>query len=236
MFRLQEGKTTILVFGGSQGSRRINEAFLGAIQELKEDLDLQVIHISGKGNLKPLEEQYHKLGIPFALFEFLDKMEEAYLVADLVISRSGAVTVSEIASFRLPAIFIPYPHAQGHQKANASVLCDLKLARLIEDAELSQAALALAIREMISSAINVIVQTARMSDGSRRVIQIAEVLGMLDEMHINMQDLFRYRQTGVDRDGNVEGYFTPTGNIPSFYDEIRARGIQLSREVFVPKD
>ena len=93
-----------------------------------------------------------------------------------------------------------------------------------------------AIREMISSAIDVIVHTARLSDGSRKVTQVAEVLGMLDDIHINMQDLFVYRQTGVDREGNVLGYFTPTGNIPTFYDEIRARGIELSREVFVPKD
>jgi pilus assembly protein CpaF len=61
-------------------------------------------------------------------------------------------------------------------------------------------------------------------------------MGMLDELHINLQDVFIYRQTGVDRDGNVLGYFTPMGYIPSFYDEIRARGIDLSREIFVPKD
>jgi septum site-determining protein MinD len=93
-----------------------------------------------------------------------------------------------------------------------------------------------AIREQVSSAIHLIVQTARLSDGSRKVIGITEVVGMLDELHINLQDIFVYRQTGVDRDGNVLGYFTPLGYIPSFYDEIRARGIDLSREIFVPKD
>jgi pilus assembly protein CpaF len=93
-----------------------------------------------------------------------------------------------------------------------------------------------AIREQVSSAIHLIVHTARLSDGSRKVIGITEVMGMLDEMHINLQDVFIYRQTGVDRDGNVLGYFTPMGYIPSFYDEIRARGIDLSREIFVPKD
>jgi pilus assembly protein CpaF len=93
-----------------------------------------------------------------------------------------------------------------------------------------------AIREQVSSAINLIVQTARLSDGSRKVIGITEAVGMLDEMHINLQDIFVYRQTGVDKEGNVLGYFTPLGYIPSFYDEIRARGIDLSREIFVPKD
>ncbi|MEI8349599.1 MAG: ATPase, T2SS/T4P/T4SS family [Candidatus Omnitrophota bacterium] len=93
-----------------------------------------------------------------------------------------------------------------------------------------------AIREQVSSAINLVVHTARLSDGSRKVIAITEIIGMLDETHINMQDIFVYRQTGVDKDGNVQGYYTPLGYIPTFYDEIRARGIDLSREIFVPKD
>jgi UDP-N-acetylglucosamine--N-acetylmuramyl-(pentapeptide) pyrophosphoryl-undecaprenol N-acetylglucosamine transferase len=149
-FHFNENKTTILVFGGSQGSRRINEIFLEAIRELKGEMEAQVIHISGKDGYQDLREQYHKLGIPFALFEFLDKMEEAYRAADVVVARSGAVTVSEIAGFRLPAVFIPYPHADGHQKANASVLCDRKLARLIEDKELTKSSLSKVIKEMLA--------------------------------------------------------------------------------------
>jgi pilus assembly protein CpaF len=92
------------------------------------------------------------------------------------------------------------------------------------------------IREMISSAIDLVVQTARMPDGSRKVITITEVVGMLDETHVNLQDIFYYRQTGVDQDGKVKGYFTSTGYIPSFYDEIRARGIALPRDIFISKE
>ncbi|UCC94789.1 MAG: Flp pilus assembly complex ATPase component TadA [Candidatus Omnitrophota bacterium] len=93
-----------------------------------------------------------------------------------------------------------------------------------------------AIREMTASAIDLIVHTARLSDGSRKVIQIAEVVGMLDETHVNLQDIFMFKQTGIDEKTNVEGYFTPVGYIPTFYDEIRSRGIELSREIFVPTD
>jgi pilus assembly protein CpaF len=92
------------------------------------------------------------------------------------------------------------------------------------------------IREMISSAINLIVQTARMADGSRKVTAITEIVGMIDETHVNLQDIFYYRQTGVDQDGKVKGYFTSTGYIPSFYDEIRARGIELPRDIFISKE
>ncbi len=92
------------------------------------------------------------------------------------------------------------------------------------------------IREMISSALDLIVHISRLSDGSRKVVQITEVAGMLDDIHINLKDIFRFNQTGVDDEGGVLGGFTPLGYIPSFYEEIRSRGIDLSREIFIPKD
>ncbi len=92
------------------------------------------------------------------------------------------------------------------------------------------------IREMISSALDLIVHIARLSDGSRKVIQVTEVVGMLDDMHINLKDIFSFHQTGVDDEGGVIGEFVSLGYIPSFYEEIRARGIDLPREIFVPKE
>jgi pilus assembly protein CpaF len=92
-----------------------------------------------------------------------------------------------------------------------------------------------AIREMIASAIHMIVHTARLADGSRKVTQISELTGMTDEMHIGMQDLFRFKQTGINDQGKVEGYFGPTGNIPTFFDDILKRGVTLSEDIFKPK-
>jgi septum site-determining protein MinD len=91
-----------------------------------------------------------------------------------------------------------------------------------------------AIREMISSAIDIIVHTARLSDGSRKVVQITEIAGMLDEIHINLKDIFVFKQTGVDSQGNVLGYFTATGYIPTFFQDIKTRGIYLSEDIFKP--
>jgi len=90
-FHLDQNKTTILITGGSQGSQRINEVFLKTVKFLKEKLDFQVIHVTGVQDYQKCRNQYDLLGIPFALFDFLDKMEEAYCVADLVISRSGSL-------------------------------------------------------------------------------------------------------------------------------------------------
>jgi pilus assembly protein CpaF len=91
-----------------------------------------------------------------------------------------------------------------------------------------------AIREMIASAINIIVHTARLSDGSRKIIQITELAGMKDEMHINLQDIFVFHQTGLDSQTNILGYFKPTGYVPSFLEEIKKKEILLSESIFHP--
>lgn len=136
-FHLQQNKKTILVFGGSQGSHRLNEEFLKAVILMKGQIDFQVIHICGKNDYLFLEKSYAELKIPFALFRFLDRMDYAYSLADLVIARAGAATVSEIAIFRVPAILVPYPYAQEHQKANAEILREVNLAEVIEEKDLT---------------------------------------------------------------------------------------------------
>jgi pilus assembly protein CpaF len=89
-----------------------------------------------------------------------------------------------------------------------------------------------AMREMIASAIDIIVHTARLSDGSRKIIQITELTGMKDEVHIDLQDVFLFRQTGTDSQGRAIGNFQATGYLPSFLDEIKVKGIPLSETTF----
>ena len=89
-----------------------------------------------------------------------------------------------------------------------------------------------AIREMIASAIDIIVHTARLSDGNRKIIQITEIKGMKDELHIDLEDIFIFKQTGVDSEGNVLGDFQATGYIPAAMGEIRVRGITISDNIF----
>jgi septum site-determining protein MinD len=89
-----------------------------------------------------------------------------------------------------------------------------------------------AIREMIASAIDIIIHTARLSDGSRKIMQVTEVRGMKDEMHVELQDIFVFKQTGLDSQRRVLGDFAATGYIPSFLEDIRVRGIPLSENIF----
>ncbi len=91
-----------------------------------------------------------------------------------------------------------------------------------------------AIREMISSAVNLIVQLSRFSDGSRKVTYITEICGQKDGI-IQSKDLFRYTQTGVDENGKVQGAFAPTGDLPTFFAEFKAKGIAVPAEIFKVK-
>ena len=87
---------------------------------------------------------------------------------------------------------------------------------------------------MIASAVDIIIHTARLSDGSRKVLAISEITGMKDDLHINLNDIFVFKQTGVDAKGKVLGYFTATGYLPSFIAEIRIRGVEIADDIFKP--
>ena len=90
------------------------------------------------------------------------------------------------------------------------------------------------IREQIVAAIHLIVHTARLSDGSRKVTHITEITGMDERADVTFGDLFLFHQRGVDAQGRVLGEFKPTGQLPSFLDELRAKGSQLDEAIFRP--
>lgn len=118
-FELSPDIFTILVYGGSQGSRALNQAVVKAAEKLKPQQNFQMIHISGKDDKEIVEMGYQKLGIKYKVFSFLPKIEKAYRIADMSISRAGAGAVHELMKFNIPSIIVPYPFAGGHQKQNA---------------------------------------------------------------------------------------------------------------------
>jgi pilus assembly protein CpaF len=91
-----------------------------------------------------------------------------------------------------------------------------------------------AIREQISSAVDLIVQESRFGDGSRKVVNITEVVG-LEGDRTTMQDIFVYEQKGVDAAGKLVGKFSPTGAVPTFLDGMRARGVKVDQTMFDPQ-
>ncbi|MCX5701248.1 MAG: ATPase, T2SS/T4P/T4SS family [Candidatus Omnitrophica bacterium] len=115
-----------------------------------------------------------------------------------------------------------------HANSTRDVLARLDSMILMSGVELPVRA----IREMIASAIDVIVHTARLPDGTRKITEISEVVGMKDEVHVELQNIFAFRQTGIDAQRNILGDFHATGYIPSFVDEMKRRGTALSEEIF----
>lgn len=90
-----------------------------------------------------------------------------------------------------------------------------------------------AIREQIASAVDIVIHESRLSDGSRKVTAITEVTGM-EGQQIVMQDIFAFRQTGVDENGKIIGEFRPTGAMPTFFDQLKSRGVHLDPKIFQP--
>lgn len=133
---LEDGRKTILIFGGSQGARAVNQAVVQALENAAQDTPWQVIHLTGKGNLDAVQSRYKKISCPVFLNEYADNMADLYAVADVVIARSGAGTVTELGLLAIPSILIPYPGAQNHQIANARVLKRLGMAEIIEEKDL----------------------------------------------------------------------------------------------------
>ena len=87
------------------------------------------------------------------------------------------------------------------------------------------------VRQQIASAVSVIVQVSRMSDGTRKVVTISEITG-LEENIISMQDIFSFVRRGIGQDGKVVGSFEPSGIRPRFLDRLRVAGILLPAEIF----
>lgn len=89
----------------------------------------------------------------------------------------------------------------------------------------------LAIREQITSAVNIIVQQSRFSDGSRRVTSICEVTG-LEGSVVQLSEIFKFQQTGFNAEGKVEGFYTATGTVPEFYEQLQKRGVKIKLDIF----
>lgn len=154
-FGLDPARRTLLVFGGSQGARRINEAALGAYPRWRDRADLQVLHLVGRLELRGAEEILAGQRQPgdtlvWRLVGFTDRMDLAYAVADLGIARAGAATLFEIAAAGLPAIVVPYPHAGNHQRHNALPLLEMKAIRMIDNAACSAETLGRTVDELLA--------------------------------------------------------------------------------------
>ena len=136
-FSMPEKPLKILVIGGSLGARILNETVPSAL--LNFDVNqVSVLHQTGKGFADSVTASYQQTKVDYEVQEFISDMASAYQWADLIICRAGALTVAEVATVGLPAIFVPLPHAvDDHQTKNAQNLVSAEAAMLIAQKELN---------------------------------------------------------------------------------------------------
>ena len=131
---------TILVIGGSQGAHFLNETFIRSLTGIEEVLrrTLQVIHITGIKDYEWAIKEYDCLRpIEARVYSFIDRIEEAYSASDLVVTRSGASAIFELAFFAKAMVLVPYPFANAHQAENAQIFCERGAAVKLDERSLS---------------------------------------------------------------------------------------------------
>lgn len=168
--RPADAPPTLLIFGGSQGARAINEALVGALPGLREKLPkLKIIHQTGLKELEGVQAGYAKAGFTAEVSAFIDDMPAAFARADLIACRSGASTVAEITAAAKPAIFVPFPRAaDDHQTKNAQALATANAAVLMPQSELGPETLATEIVRLFSDRQ----QLAQMSANARKLSHV----------------------------------------------------------------
>jgi UDP-N-acetylglucosamine--N-acetylmuramyl-(pentapeptide) pyrophosphoryl-undecaprenol N-acetylglucosamine transferase len=165
------GTPTLLVFGGSQGAHAINEAMIRCLPELRRQApEIRIIHQTGERDYNDALAAYASFtsttGESAEVFKFIEDMPAAFARADLVVCRSGASTVAEIAAAGKPAIFVPFPRAaDDHQRVNAEALARVGAAVVVEESKLEGVWLAETIAALLGDARRLLV----MSEAAREL-------------------------------------------------------------------
>ena len=166
-FGFRPDRKTVLLMGGSLGARTLNESVMGNLSLIGES-GVQFIWQTGGYYFPQLKERLKQAGKPDNLFvtDFISRMDEAYAAADLVISRAGASSISELCLLGKPAILVPSPNvAEGHQTKNAMALVDKDAALCVTDAE--------AVDKLIALALATVADEGRLDRLSRNIKKLA---------------------------------------------------------------
>lgn len=157
-YKFSEDKFIISIIGGSQGAKSINDSVMNIIKELIENFGCQIIHQVGIKNYeeykKDLSAKYPTLidNLNYKFAPFFDDMHNIFAISDLIVSRAGSLSLSEICLNGLPSILIPYPHAAAdHQRSNAKVMERLGASVYLDDKNCSSMSLLKIITELINN-------------------------------------------------------------------------------------
>jgi UDP-N-acetylglucosamine--N-acetylmuramyl-(pentapeptide) pyrophosphoryl-undecaprenol N-acetylglucosamine transferase len=184
-FRLDPERETILLIGGSLGAKTLNESVVSAFPKIERADDVQVIWQCGKyyyDNIKQLQAE-GKIPSNIRLYDFISQMDYAYSVADLIISRAGAGSISEFCLLGKPVILVPSPNvAEDHQTKNAQALVEKDAAIMIADSDAPSSLFDMALEvvrdeERLKSLSNNIAKFAQPYSADRIVDEIEKIIG-----------------------------------------------------------
>lgn len=168
---------TLLILGGSQGARSINQAMVECVGAFRE-APLRIIHQSGKADYEWVKKSYEEKGVQAEVFDFVHNIHDLYRQADLIVCRAGAGTICEIEILGKAAIYIPYPHAaDDHQRFNAEEVVSKGAGRLILNSKLNAEKLANEIKVLMNdpsllSTIRQNVQKLAKANAAREILDI----------------------------------------------------------------
>jgi len=172
----RQGNLSILVLGGSLGAAALNEAVPAALALMSKESQPSVIHQAGDKHLADLQKRYADLGVEADIRPFIDDMPSAYAQADLVICRSGAMTVSELATCGVASCLIPFPHAiDDHQTANAKFLSEANAAVLLPQKNLNAHDLAFMIQNFSREDLKLMAERAYALAKPHATQRVAEI-------------------------------------------------------------
>ncbi|HRQ56303.1 MAG TPA: undecaprenyldiphospho-muramoylpentapeptide beta-N-acetylglucosaminyltransferase [Azoarcus taiwanensis] len=175
-YAARSGPLRLLVVGGSLGAAALNEVVPAALARMPEAHRPVVTHQAGAKQIDALRAAYARAGVEGELLPFIEDMAARYAQADLVICRSGALTVAELAAVGVASILVPFPHAvDDHQTVNARFLSEQGAAMLIPQAELDPARLADLLATLDRSALTAMAQRARKLARAEAALTVAEV-------------------------------------------------------------
>ncbi len=166
-FNLDPAKKTVVVLGGSLGARTINQSILRNLEKITACKDVQWVWQSGKYYYSGLKDQVDAFPqAPVRLTEFVSRMDLAYSVADLIISRAGASSISEFCLLRKPVILVPSPNvAEDHQTKNAQALVSKNAAIMVSDKDAEE--------KLTGIALEIIHDTTRLEALSDNILKMA---------------------------------------------------------------
>ena len=181
-FDLKPDKKTVFIFGGSQGSRRINQSIKEGISYLEQAKNIQLLWQTGSKDFEEIRDIMKGANVASTVLPFIQDMSSAYAVSDLLVCRAGALTLAEVTACGKPSILIPYPFATAdHQRYNAMSLKEKGAAEVILEKDLKEENLAIQIVKLLKNE-NSLMEMSKNARSLAKPLATSEIVNEMEKL------------------------------------------------------